>query len=145
MKKVLIPLVLAFCAQHAFAAPLYFDPFADATANGGTSYTAGSALASQQNNSANIWNPVNTIAGPQPTIVANSLSYPNLPQSSGNSISFSPATLVNQGQGVRLNFNASIPTNAAYFSYILKITDLSRVSTSATTNFFAGWSDGNTA
>lgn len=145
MKKLLIPLTLVCSLFPAAATHLYFDPFGDATASGGTSYAIGSALANQKNNPANIWNPVNTTSGsPQaPTIFGTNLSYPDMPQSSGNCVLFVPATGI--GQGCRLNFNATIPTNAAYFSYLLKITDLSKVSTNPTTNFFAGWSDGSTA
>ena len=145
MKRLLILLALAFSLQHASASLPSLDPFADATANGGTSYTAGSALANQQNNSTNIWNVVNSTAmGPQPVIASGSvLSYPNLPPPSGNSVSFVPALTTNQG--FRLNFFATNTSGATYYSYLLKLTDISAVPTTNANNFFAGFSDGSTA
>ncbi|HXU78777.1 MAG TPA: immunoglobulin domain-containing protein, partial [Methylomirabilota bacterium] len=140
MKKTLLLLSLCLAANRLAAFPFY-DPFADRTASGGSSYAVGSNLATQNDGAGDVWNSVGgNFPGAEPKIAAGNLLYPNLPPSSGNSVSFVPAA----SMGDRLNFNATIPyTTTAYYSYILKITDLTAVPTSAANNFFAGFSDGN--
>lgn len=130
--------VLASSSLSAFP---YYDPFSDQTAQGGSSYSAGSQLATQNDGLGDVWNAVGTsFAGPAPTIVSGSLTYPNMPQSTGNSVSFVPASAM----GDRLNFNATINfTTRAYYSYLLEVTDLSAVPTTAANNYFSGFSDGN--
>src|SRR6266487_1719574 len=123
MKKLLSALVVLAALNHALALP-NFDPFADATANGGTSYTIGSSLVTVtdgQTNGANTWISVfyNNAANGSPTIVGGNLSYPDLPASSGNSVSFIPAS----GMSARLGLNVSSAPSVAYYSFILKITD----------------------
>src|SRR5207248_238831 len=111
-------------------------------ASGGSSYTVGSALATQNDGAGAIWNLVaSSIGSTEPLILAGNLSYPNMPQSLSNSVSFTGVL----SKGDRLNFNATITvTNTrAYYSYLLKLTDLSTVPTTAATNYFAGLSDGN--
>jgi hypothetical protein len=67
------------------------------------------------------------------------LTYPNLPPPTGNSVAFYSV----QGRGARLNLNGVITSaNKAYYSYILKITDISNVPTYKTNNYFAAFSDG---
>src|SRR5439155_24018441 len=68
---------------------------------------------------------------------AGNLSYSGLPASIGNSISL-PAVA---GMTARLGFNATVNTNTAYYSFILKLTDISGVVSNAANNFFAGFSD----
>ena len=143
MKKIVLLLSLTMALDRASALPFY-DPFADRTGSGGSSYSAGSALATQNDGAGNVWNQVasSAIGSTEPMIASGSLSYPNVAQSSGNSVSFVGAT----SKGDRLNFNATITvTNTrAYYSYLLKLTDISVVPATATSNFFAGFSDGNT-
>jgi len=59
----------------------------------------------------------------EPIIVAGNLSYPNLPPSTGNSVSFYPGP----AKGARLNLNGVIvgPAAKAYYSFVLKITGIS--------------------
>ena len=146
MKRLLIALALVLSICRAPAALPFYDPLADATANNGTTYTVGSLLANQQNNATNIWNIVNSVGGlPAPTITAGSLSYPGLPQSLGNSVSFVPAVALSTNEGVRLNFWQTNQIGPTYYSYILKITSLAGVPTTNANNWFAGFSDGSTA
>ncbi len=145
MKKLLIPLALAVSVYHASASLPFYDPFADATANGGTTYTAGSALAAQQNNATNVWNEVNQSAGgAQPLIVSSNLPYAGLPQSLGNCVSFVPSGAT-ANQGVRLNFWQTNQSGPSYYSFILKITDISQVPSTNANNLFCGFSDGSGA
>ncbi len=145
MKKLLIPLALAASVYHASAALPFYDAFADATANGGTSYTVGSLLAAQQNNATNVWNEVNQNAGgAAPMIALGNLSYAGLPQALGNCVSFAPSGAT-ANQGVRLNFFQTNQSGPSYYSFIFKVTDISQVPTTNANNFFCGFSDGNTA
>jgi len=141
MKRILctLPLLLTVCRIWAFP---FYDSFGDKTASGGSSYSVGSALATQNDGAGDVWNLVaSTIGSTEPLILAGNLNYPNMPQSLGNSVSFTGVV----SKGDRLNFNASITvTNTrAYYSYLMKLTDLSTVPATAATNHFTGFSDGN--
>ncbi|MDB6122213.1 MAG: hypothetical protein JWQ71_1206 [Pedosphaera sp.] len=140
MKKLLILLQLSFLLHQATAALPFFDPFANATATGGSSYTPGTPLAGQ-NVSGNAWNSLGgNFPGIEPMIVAGNLSYSNMPSGSGNSVSFAPSATMS----ARLNFNATVTTGGrAYYSFLLKITDISAVPTTAANNYFVCFSDGS--
>src|SRR5579862_7490338 len=128
-------LALSMCmAQQASAAFPFNDPFTDRTGSGGTSYAVGADLANQADGSGAIWNAITPSGAPniRPVIVSGNLSSTNLPQSTGNSISFAPAsTPLNGGKGVRLNFGYLISTTNyhSYYSFLLELTDLSTVTT----------------
>jgi len=121
-----------------------FDPFADATASGGTSYSVGSDLTNQFNRALfGPWYARGTnfpSGGPwtQPVIVAGNLSYPNLPASTGNSVSFAPAA--SMSACLDLNLPTAQPA-MVYASFLLKITDLASVPTTAANNPFAAFAD----
>lgn len=136
-------LFLAISLHPAAAALPCFETFSDRTSIGGSDYAIGSPLAGQTDGTGNIWNSLGgNFPGAQPTIAAGSLSYPGLPVSSGNSVSFVPAN----SMGARLNFNATITNGTrAYYSFILKITDISAVPTTSANNYFAAFSDGPAA
>ncbi len=119
-----------------------FDPFADATGSGGTSYAAGSFLFHQANALGDQWFALtNTPAPPaagMPVMVAGNLFYPGLPKSAGNSV-FIPADAGCMGR-LTLNFTANRGT--VYFSFLLKVVDLSAVDASGRqNNFFAAFGD----
>ena len=139
----LLVLGLAFVSQLALAVPS-FDPFADATASGGTSYNVGSDLTNQFNPALfGPWYARGTnfpAGGPwtQPMIAAGNLSYPSLPASTGNSVSFAPAA--SMSACVDLNLLANQPA-MVYASFLLKITDISSVPTTAANNPFAAFVD----
>lgn len=139
MKKLQFPLLFCLLGGHAMAVPS-FDPFANATANGGTSYEVGSSLVGEYNH---------TLFGPwyvrgtnfgltQPTIVSGNLSYAGLPTSPGNSIAFAPANA--SSACIDLNLPAQ-HTETVYYSFLLKIMDLSAVPTYATNNPIAAFLD----
>ena len=145
MKKILLLLSLTIALDRASAFP-FFDPFADRSGAGGSTYTVGSNLAGQTNGLGDVWNSIgDSFPGTHPLIAAGNLSYPNLPASSGNSVSFFPSTTGQQS--ARLNFNFAIPasTTRAYYSFKLKLTDISTVPTVATNNYFACFSDSGVA
>src|ERR1043166_6213956 len=140
MKKLYLQSVLCLLNLSALAAPI-LEPFDDQTANGGTSYAIGTVLATNALNGVSIWNSIgaNNNNLTQPTNVAGNHSYTNLPPSTGHSVNFVPVV----GQGARLGIAGPITSaNKAYYSFILKITDISSVPTTPNNNYFAGFSDG---
>jgi len=143
MKRFLFLPALLLLVYRTMAGLPFYEPFADRTASGGTDYAIGTVLATNADGLGDIWNSLGSnFPGPQPTNVAGNLSYTNLPPSSGHSVNFVPAA----NQSARLNFGATIPNSTrAYYSYLLKITDLTAVPTTAANNFFAGFSDGSVA
>jgi hypothetical protein len=147
MKKRLAA-VLVVAALNAAPALPNFDPFADATGTpGGTSYAVGAPLAPNTSTNlgggANIWVGVNTnvvSTNPQPVIVSGNLSYPGLPSSTGNSVSNTPPAS-GTGGSARVGLNLTAAPTLVYYSFILKVTDLSAVPTTNSANGIAGFSD----
>jgi hypothetical protein len=139
MKNILIVLGL-LVSLHVLAVPI-FDPFADATTSGGSSYAVGSNLVGQTNSTLfSAWYSRGSITGSsvQPTNVAGSLAYAGLPSSAGNSIAFVGAA----AQDACLDLNvAAQHTATVYASFLLKITDITAVPTSAANNPFAAFID----
>jgi hypothetical protein len=135
-KSLLLPCFLF--AINASALPI-FDPFADATANGGTDYAINSPLAGQTVAPGNIWNGIGgNFPGAEPTIVAGNLTFPGLAPSAGNSVSFTGAS----SMGARLDLTTAVgATGTFYYSFLLKITDVSQVPTDPTNNPFAAFCD----
>ncbi len=133
-------LSLFFCSHRAAALPVY-EPFADMTAYGGTAYNVTSNLWGQTNYPTGRWQGVGTsgVSGVMPVIAAGNLSYTGLSPSTGNSVSFQPSS----GGGARLNLTNNIggSPNSIYYSFLLKITDLSAVPTFATNNAFMALCD----
>ncbi len=68
----------------------------------------------------------------QPTLVSGSLSYPGLSPSAGNSIQFGGAG----GMAARYSFKSAVNSGTLYYSFLLKITDITNLS--ATGVFWAG-------
>lgn len=137
MKKlVLLLLLLGVC--RASAALPFADAFTDATADGGTSYEVGNSLAGQTN-AGNFWVSIgsNNQTSVEPVIATGNLAHPGLPASSGNSVAFFSSA----GKSARLNLGAAVTAGRAYYSFILKITDISAVVTSPSDNFFTCFSD----
>src|SRR6185369_8494539 len=107
MKKLLTISILFAAFNSSWALPVY-DPFSDATAGGGTSYTVGTGLAGNNTFVTNDWTLVNSGSAnlQEPFIVATNLTYPNLPTSSGNAIS-NTGPFSAQGRSARLNLRAT--------------------------------------
>ena len=141
MKRILSVLILFAAFNSVFALPS-FDPFADNTADGGTAYTVGSGLAGNNRYITNDWQLVNSnqSSNPEPTIVEGNLTYPDLPTSTGNSISNAPPPTAT-GRTARLHLRAGTAPPTAYYSLLLKVTDLTNVPDYATNGFIAGFSD----
>lgn len=140
MKNLLFLFPVFLVSGSAWAVPS-FDPFANATANGGTSYGIGSTLTNQFNNTlSSPWYSRGTVSGGalQPMIVVGNLAYPNMPSSSGNSVSFVPGP--NVGACIDLGL-AATHTDTVYYSFLLKITDISTVPTTPSINAFAFFLD----
>ena len=125
MKKLLLVAVSGFLATQLYGLPAY-EPFADATGSGGTSYTPGQPLAGagpgvggQTDAQGNSW----YIAGPSSTttvIQSGNLSISGLPPSQGNSVLMTPAN----NSAARFAFGASINSGSLYYSFILKVPDI---------------------
>jgi hypothetical protein len=98
--------------------PFAFEPFAPATTN----YSPGAPLIGQTNAIGQGW----TQAGPtsgltnQPTILAGSLSVPGLDGPSGNSVKFG-----GNGTSARFNVGTNATSGTWYYSFIVKLTDIS--------------------
>lgn len=122
-----------------------YEPFADATANGGTTYATGAAVtganspstASGQNNGALLGSPLTGgaggakwfAAGPtgaNNTVAATNLSIPGLQPSSGGSMEYGVTT----GPTARVNLPVSTNSGTLYYSFALKVADLGSLSTS---------------
>ena len=141
MKYPLLLLALSLAAERA-PAEACFDPFADATADGGTTYAVGSFLFHQVNGLGTTWYALtNTPAPPAtgfPVVAAGNLAYAGLPTPTGNCVSIPPSA----GVMGRLTLGFVVTSGTAYYSFLLKVTDLSGVDTSGTqNNFFAGFGD----
>lgn len=140
MKKLFLISALLGLASQAFALPA-FDSFADVTASGGSSYLVGSDLMGQTNSLGNRWNGLgtnSTFSPIRPVIAEGNLSFNGLPLPTGNSVSIAPAS----GGGARLNLAAQ--TGAAgtyYYSFILKVTDISSVPQTPENNPIVGFCD----
>lgn len=140
MKKLITSLSLILALGNASALPS-FDPFADATANGGTSYDIDSNLIGQNNSTFfSAWYSRGAVTGSdvQPKIVEGNLTYPGLQPSTGNSVAFVGAA----AQSACLNLDLPAQhTNMVYSSFLLKITDLAVVPESPANNPIAAFLD----
>ena len=142
MKKTFVLIAAgALFATAVYALPDY-DPFADATGSGGTSYTVGANLIGQKNALGQTWYQ----AGPTATgtmtiskIVAGNLSYGGLAASQGNSVNFGGL-----GESARLNLNSdgsSITSGTLYYSFILQISSVSAANTGASGMLWTGFNN----
>lgn len=151
MKRLLIMFGIIGVSCRVSALSLY-EPFANATAYGGTAYTVGSYLAIgggpgvnpfQTNATGGSWSCIsNNFGTPSvgiPTIVTNVLTYPGLTPSPGNTLFIPPATDI-MGR-TTLPFATDTNVGICYYSLLLQLTDISSLSTSPTTNYFAGFCD----
>ncbi len=128
-----VALAASLGAESARALPVY-EPFADVSAQGGTTYAIGSNLYGQTNYPTGRWNGVGIsgFSGVLPTINSGNLSYTGLPASTGNSVLVQPSL----GGGARLNLTNNIGPSfsSIYYSFLLKITDLTAVGTTNANN-----------
>ena len=105
------------------AAPILYEGF---------DYAAGSALQGQGG-----WAPLNT--GDEITVTSGSLSYPGFAPSAGNKVSFAGIGLDYYNE-----FNSSgITSGKVYYSFIIKVTDLTKA-TNTSGGYFMGFAYDNT-
>lgn len=121
--------------------PLAADPFADATANGGTAYAPGAALIGQTNAEGCAWYQAGPNSADQPLIQSGSLQITGLAASEGNSVSFG-------GNGTSARFDlftnsSGITSGTVYYSFALKLADISGMSSSGI--FWAGFNNSSGA
>jgi hypothetical protein len=114
MKSLLVSLV-SFTSISVFALPSY-EPFADASGSGGTSYTPGANLAGQTNAQGSGWYQAGA-AVPTATIQAGSLSISGLGSSGGNSVLAVPQANV----ASRFAIGATINSGSLFYSFALKV------------------------
>jgi hypothetical protein len=107
--------VLSFASLSLHALPAY-EPFADATGSGGTSYTAGAALVGQTDAQGNSWFQAGSTL-PTSTIQSGSLTVPGLGTSGGNSVLVVPQANV----ASRFAFGATINSGSVYYSFAMKV------------------------
>jgi arylsulfatase A-like enzyme len=131
-------ILLCLLGESLLAALPFVDSFVSMTGSSGTSYAVGSPLAGQTN-AGNFWVSIgsNNQTPIEPVIAAGNLSYPGLPPSAGNSLAFFSTA----GKSARLNLHGAVTNGRAFYSFILKITDISAVGTAASDNFFSCFSD----
>ncbi len=136
MKSLIAVIVAGTFAASVYALPIY-EPFADATGSGGTSYTVGATLAGQTNAAGRWWGYAGSGAV-TPTIEAGNLSVSGLyAGASGNSIKLVPGT----GPSARLSLGETFlqANSSLYYSFAFKVPDIGGLSTSGA--FFAGFNN----
>jgi len=133
MKTSFALIALGMVTASAYALPDY-DPFADATASGGTSYAVGSALVGQTNAQGQAWYQAGPVSSTQPTIVAGNLTYANLPPSQGNSVGFG-----GNGESARLDLSSAVTGGSIYYSFLMNVSSLGTLPTTGV--FWAGFNN----
>src|SRR6478672_6553330 len=108
MRKVLLMAVVIWAATAAFSFSTY-EPFADASGQGGTKYEAGSLVYHQTNAQRLAWQQVGS-GGAQLTISSENLTVSGLAASSGGSLAIG-----NRGTSARLPLVGPIIQGTAYF------------------------------
>jgi hypothetical protein len=126
MKRILLLASLTVFSTTVFAALPIYEPFADATGIGGTSYSVGAIVPGQNNGPLGAtWSAAGPV-GVDNTIAAGDLSIGGLSSSSGGSMEYG----VSSGPSARLNLGSSFTSGSLYYSFGLKVTDLGSLGTS---------------
>ncbi len=136
MNKFLVLACACLAAESVFALPDY-EPFSDSTGSGGTSYAVGANLIGQVNASGSNWFQAGPTTAIQPTIAAGDLNIAGLyTAGGGRSAQFGGGP----GTSARLNLSvpaAGIQSGTVYFSFALKLTDITGLDSSG--QFFGGF------
>jgi hypothetical protein len=124
----------------AIPPPLAFEPFADATRNGGTSYAVGSGLIGQTNAQGSAWYQAgpNSALASQPILQSSNLDLPGLAFPAGNSVRFGGGG----GMAARLQIFTNGPgttSGTIYYSFLMKLTNITGLSSSGV--FWAGFNN----
>jgi len=118
MKKLLPALFIAASVSPVLALPDY-EPFADASGSGGTTYTVGGNLVGQTDAQGQTWFQAGS-ALPAAVIASGNLSYSGLAPSVGNSVSLIPQNNIAD----RFAIGASINSGTLYYSFLLRVPDI---------------------
>lgn len=132
---IIIPICLI--TLSASALPDY-EPFADSSGSGGTTYSTGQNLIGQTNASGRTWFQAGPGGNPQPTIAAGDLSISGLYSTGGGQ----SAAFGGNGTSARINLSVGaggITSDTVYFSFAMKLTDLTGLSSSGV--FWAGFNN----
>lgn len=126
MKTTLAFLALCSFSLRAFAFADY-DPFADATAFGGTSYSTGAALIGQTNAAGRTWVNANTsyVGSNVPLIAPGNLTISGLMSSQGNSLQF--GGVGNVGRFGFTAVGAPITNGVVFYSFAMQLKDLTGI------------------
>ena len=135
-------LFLVACFGGSSLAATRLDSFSNRRSDGGTRYAPGSSLIGQSNARGNDWfgvtNTPDQVTASGPVLVSENLSFPGLPPSIGNSVSIPSAT----GNMGRLTLGFAARTGTVYYSFLLKVTDVSQLDDGGRqNNFFAALGD----
>jgi len=138
MKKLVWLTSFCLAPISIFALPDY-EPFADSTGSGGTSYTTGANLIGQTGTSGRTWFQAGPGTAPQPTIAAGDLLVNGLASTGGNqSAGFGGGS----GTSARLNLSVGaggITSGTVYYSFAMRLTDLTALNTAGV--FWAGFNN----
>ncbi len=138
MKTPLALTLIGMFTASVSALPLY-DPFADATGSGGTSYAVGANLVGQTDAAAHSWFGAGPTTGTPvtPTIISGSIAIPGLSLGEGNSIRMVPGA----GPSPRLSLGTPFlaANSSIYYSFAFNVNTLGNLSTSGA--FFAGFNN----
>jgi autotransporter-associated beta strand protein len=147
LKSLLLASFFATLSSGYAAIPFY-EPFADASASGGTSYVTGNTLKGSVNATGDTWFGTGvTTTGTKAVISGNNLSYPGLPASSGGAFQTAAAS----GEGGRMFVSSQTSGNVIgitnqnvtlYYSTIVQLTDISALST--TGDYWIGYNNQGT-
>lgn len=135
--SLLLTSIICFISASALALPDY-EPFADSTGSGGTSYSTGANLIGQVNAAGQTWFQAGPGGNPQPTIAAGDLTVPGLFSAGGGQ----SAAFGTNGTSARLNLSVGaggIMANTVYYSFAMKLTDLANLNTAGV--FWAGFNN----
>ena len=137
MKRLLLLTSFSLFNISAFALSDY-EPFADSTGSGGTSYSTGANLIGQVNASGHTWFQAGPGGNPQPTIAAGDLAVAGLFSTGGGQ----SAAFGGNGTSARINLSVGaggFTTGTVYFSFAAKLTDLTALNTNGV--FWAGFNN----
>jgi hypothetical protein len=135
MKRTLLFASLTLFSNAVCVAFPLFEPFADATGIGGTSYTVGANVPGQNDGVLGAaWSAAGP-AGVNNTIASGNLSIGGLYAATGGSMQFGVST----GPSARLNLGTTITAGSVFYSFGFKVTDLGSLGTSG--GFVAGFNN----
>jgi hypothetical protein len=133
--KRLLALPIALVCTTSFALPIAWEPFNYPYSPPNTNLVGHSTL------DGFTWSQAGPTTGGTnvPSITPGNLSYPGLAAGYGNSAAF--GGIDSGGMAARFSLHSTVKTNSLYFSFLLKITDTTALSTTAQGVFWAGFNN----